>query len=301
MLLEAVPNLSLGPDSEALGHVLDELEAARSPTWALLDVHTDSDHNRSVVTLAGAPAPLVGVLTRLADALIEHGSLEGHEGVHPRIGLLDVLPLVRLAAARESDAHRTALQMGHRLANWGVPVYLYGRAATRPEHEQLSGIRREVRFEGAAGPLAVPPDVGPARFHERAGASCVGVRDPLIAYNVLLDTQEIDLGRSIARSIRAANGGLPGVQALAFRLPSRGDRVQVSTNLTDVDACTPADVFAAVQGHAAEHGVAPVEGELVGLAPERTLPEEPERMGLAERPPSLEERLAEAGLPAEVP
>lgn len=295
MLLEAVPNLSLGPDSPILDALIERLETEATPAWRLLDVHRDPDHNRSVLTLAGAPAPLVGALGSIVDDLAAEGSLAGHEGVHPRIGLIDVVPVVPLAGARWSDAERAARQVAVRLARAGVPVYGYGRLATRAEHEALAGIRRALEWDGGDDELPVEPDAGPGRFHERLGASCVGVRDLLIAYNVLLDTKDLEVGREIARALRPANGGLAGVQALAFLLATEGGRVQVSTNITDVDASTPADVYALVEARARELGVEVAGGELVGLAPERALPSDPARMGLEQRPASLEDRLEAAG------
>ncbi len=301
MLLEAVPNLSLGPGSPALDAVRGRLDAEASPGWAHLDTHTDPDHNRTVLTLAGAPSPITRVLARLVDALLEHGSLVGHEGVHPRIGLLDVLPLVRLDQARDRDARRVARQAAQHLARDEIPVMYYGDLATRPERGALAWFRKRVRFTGEPDPLEVPPDAGPSRLHPTMGAACVGVRDPLVAYNVLLDTTDRDLGERIARGLRPANGGLPGVQALAFPLPSKDDRVQVSTNITDTHQATPADVFGAVTEQARRAGVEVIGGELVGLAPKRCLPEDPSRMGLDERPISLEAHLDREGLPDHVP
>lgn len=295
MLLEAVPNLSLGPGSPILDALIERLETEATPAWRLLDVHRDPDHNRSVLTLAGAPAPLVDALGSIVDHLAAEGSLTGHEGVHPRIGLIDVVPVVPLAGARWADAERVAGQVAARLARVGVPVYGYGRLATRPEHEALAGIRRTVDWGGGDDELPIEPDAGPARFHERLGASCVGVRDLLIAYNVLLDTDDVEIGREIARALRPANGGLEGVQALAFVLGSEGHRVQVSTNITDVDASRPADVYAFVEARARDHGVTVERGELVGLAPDRCFPPDPARMGLEQRPRSIEDRLQEAG------
>lgn len=301
MLLEAVPNLSLGPEDPVLDVVLERVEAAQGPGVGLLDVHTDPDHARTVLTLAGAPVPLGRALAALVDAVEDEATLEGHQGVHPRVGLVDVVPLVRLDGAREADADRAARRVAGRLARAGVPSFFYARMATRPEHEALAGIRRRVEFTGGADPLDPAPDVGPPSFHERLGAACVGVRDPLVAYNVVLDTTDLDAGFAIARRLRPANGGLEGVQALAFPLASRGGRMQVSTNITDVDATTTGDVYTFVAEQARERGIDVLEGELVGLAPERALPASGPAMGLDERPQPLEAHLDERGFPARVP
>jgi len=294
VLLEAVPNVSLGPQDEALEAVLDALEARASPGWALLDVHTDPDHHRTVLTMAGARAPLLEAHRTLVDALIEHASLAGHVGVHPRLGMLDVAPFVALDA-KPQDTLDTARALADRLAAASIPAYGFGGLAQRPERRELATIRRENRTTRPGQRPPAPPDFGPESFHETMGAACVGQRGLLVAYNVLLDTTDLHAGNRIARQIRASNGGLPGVQALAFPLASREDRVQVSTNITDVGERTCADAYEAVTARARELDVPVLGGELVGLAPEAALPEDPQRMGLDERPASLEAVLAEHG------
>lgn len=297
MLLEAVPNLSLGPQDTALESVLAWLEEQASPGWALLDTHTDVDHRRTVLTLAGAPAPLTRVLSGLGKRIEAEASLQGHTGVHPRVGLLDVLPIVPLSGARWQDARRTALQLAHRFAGRGIPVYRYAKLQADPARSSLATIRGHVEFFGRTETPVLPPDLGPEHLHPRMGACCIGVRSLLIAYNVLLDTDDLEQGRAIAGSLRPANGGLAGVQALAFPLASQADRVQVSTNITDAEATTPADVYAAVQERAERSGIEVLSGELVGLAPTRALPADPAAMGLQARPESLEDRLRAHGFP----
>lgn len=292
MLLEAVPNLQLGPEDPARDAVLEVLEARASPGWALLDVHSDGDHRRTVLTLAGAPSPLAGALTTLVDAAVEHGDLGGGQGVHPRIGLIDVVPIVPLVGARWQDAARLATTAGHHLAGHGIPVHTYGRIASRPEHRVLAPIRRAYR-QGTPP----PPAMGPGEPHPRLGAACVGVRGLLVAYNVLLDTRDRALGAQVARGVRESSGGLAGVQALAFPLASQGGRLQVSCNLTDPQATGPAQLFQRVTELAEAEGVDVLGGELVGLAPRACLPDQPARMGLASPPRSLEAELGAAGLP----
>lgn len=298
MLLEAVPNLSLGPEDPALDVVLEALEDAASPGWAHLDTHTDPDHNRTVLTLAGAPVPLLRVVETMVDACFEAADLEGHTGVHPRVGLVDVVPFVALHQARPRDAKRVARQAAVHIAGRDVPVYFYGDLVPPPGQARLAQLR--ARLKGpyhAEGPLDPMPDMGPDRIHPRHGVACVGARSLLIAYNVVLDTTDKALGDGIARTIREKDGGMPGLQAMAFPLEHEGGRIQVSCNITDVEALGPADVFARVRELAAEAGVGVVEGELVGLAPDRVLPEDPAEMGLQARPGSIEDRLAEHGLP----
>ncbi len=298
MLLEAVPNLSLGPDDPALDAVLETLDDQASPGWAHLDTHTDPDHNRTVITLAGAPVPLLRAVEAMVDAAYGTADLDGHVGVHPRVGLVDVVPFVALHQARPRDAQRVARQAAVHIAGHDVPVYFYGDLVPPPGQARLAKLRARLRGPfHAEGPLDPLPDLGPARIHPRYGAACVGARAPLIAYNLVLATTDKALGDRIAQAIREKDGGLHGLQALAFPLEHEGGRIQVSCNITDVDALTPAAVFARVRGLAREHGTEVVTGELVGLAPEGALPEDPAEMGLDHQPASIEDRLAKEGLP----
>lgn len=294
MLLECVPNVSLGPQDEALDDVQRAVQEVASPGCRLLDVHTDRDHRRTVFTLAGAPVPLLGVLDELAGALEARVSLAGHEGVHPRVGVLDVVPFVPIGAP-PAEVHRVAEAAVDRLAARGIPTYRYAQAARRASTRELAGIRRRLADDRPGEPTALAPDRGPAELHPTMGAACVGVRDPLVAYNVLLETGDEAAGRAIAGEIRASSGGLPGVQALGFPLASREDRVQVSTNITDVDAVTIADVYQAVQQAAGDRGIEAGAGELVGLAPARALPKKASDAGFQSLPASLEAMLREAG------
>lgn len=294
MLLECVPNVSLGPQDEALPRVLADVEAATGPGCRLLDVHADRDHHRSVLTLAGAPARLLDVVQTLATSLATHATLAGHRGVHPRVGLLDVVPFVALDAPR-IEAHRAARTAMQRLAALDVPVYGYAELARRSRTRKLAEVRRAFDDAGPGDQAPFPPDEGPDDLHPAMGAACVGVRDPLIAYNVLLDTRSLEVGRAIASAIRGRDGGLPGIQALAFPLSTRGERVQVSTNVTDVGPVTTADVFERVREEANARDLSVVEGELVGLAPREGLPKKASRMGLGTLPVSLEDALDEAG------
>lgn len=298
VLLACVPNVSLGPQDEALEPVLAAVREATSPGCRLLDTHTDRDHRRTVLTLAGAPVPLLDVMTRLAEALAGHGSLQGHEGVHPRVGLLDVVPFVALDGAR-GETHRLARAFADRMAAGEVPVYAYAGLTPGLHERDLVEVRRELADTrpGEQAPLA--PDLGPERLHPAMGACCVGVREPLVAYNVLLDTDDPAVGEAIARSVRASSGGMPGVQALAFPLASREGRVQVSTNITAVEQASVDEVYERVRREASERGVAVVEGELVGLAPRQALPTKASVAGLTSPPMSLEDALADAGFPVD--
>ena len=269
-MIESVPNLSEGRSEEKI----EALAAAvRGSGSRLLDLHSDPDHNRSVLTFVGDPDRLFDAVLALAGAAVELIDLRLHSGVHPRIGSLDVVPFVPLNGSSMADCVDLARAVGAGIAErYGIPVYLYGEASADPARRELPSIRKG-GLPGLASRIATAawrPDFGPARLHPTAGAVAVGARGPLVAYNVLLDTGDVAIGREIAAAIREKGGGLPGVKALPFYLESRG-RVQVSMNLTDIDATPIPRAFAAVRDEAGRHGVGVVGSENVGLVPRRAL------------------------------
>jgi len=261
--LESVPNLSEGRD----GRVLAELRDAMSRPARLLDVHVDPDHNRSVYTLVGDPGELVETLVggiRRAAELID---LRTHVGAHPRVGAADVVPLVPIAPEDEPRARETALALADRVAEeLELPVFFYGR---------LTADGREPAFFRRGGPeelqrrldrRELAPDRGPARVHPSAGAVVLGVRRPLIAFNVNLRTRDVEVAREVARVVRERDGGFPGVRALGLDLPRAG-LVQVSMNVTDWEAAALHEIVARIGREAAHRGVEVVGSELVGLMP----------------------------------
>ncbi len=258
-LLIAVPNVSEGRDRA----VLERLEGAVGPAL-VLDVHVDPDHNRAVFTLAGRQGDLAAGLVGLAKAAVANIDLSAHEGVHPHVGALDVMPVVWLDAERRGAAAAEALTAAALVGEEAeLPVFLYGDLATRPEHAERAWLRRG----GPAG-LAermrsgeLTPDYGPRRAHPTAGAVLATARRPLVAFNVDLATDDVELAKSIAADLREASGGLPGVRALGLYLAARG-RAQVSTNVHDHVAVPLAEIVERVRARA------PVaEAELIGLAP----------------------------------
>ena len=265
-MLEAVPNVSEGRDSA----VIDEIGRAFAAHATLLDVHTDADHHRSVLTLAGETGSLVESLLEgisLAVALID---LRRHSGVHPRVGAVDVVPLVPLVPGEMEAARVAALSLTARIgAELGLPVFLYGEVGggRRPAFFRRGGLG-ELGRRVEAGELV--PDAGPRRLDPRAGAVLVGARPPLVAYNVDLDTGELDVARDIAATIRESGGGMPGVQAIGLLLP-RSRRVQVSMNVLDLERSPLHEVVQRVEREASARGVAVSGGELVGLVPESVL------------------------------
>jgi glutamate formiminotransferase len=265
----------------------------------VLDVHADPFHQRSVFTVAGEPQAVAEGVFQAMRVAIASIDLRTHRGEHPRIGATDVVPFVPLRDASLDDCAGLARALGARAgAELDLPVFLYGRAATRADRVWLPDVRAG-GFEGLRERIgrdpAATPDFGPPRMHPTAGATAIGARLPLIAFNVFLRTPDVRIARAIARRVRTSSGGLPAVQAAGF---SVADQAQVSMNLLDFNTTTPATAFAAVSAEAARQGVGVDRSEIVGLAPERAFREE-DRLALgipdlaAHR---LEARLREAGL-----
>jgi glutamate formiminotransferase len=261
--LESVPNFSEGRDRR----VIDEIRAALSGPARLLDVHSDRDHNRSVYTLAGTGTELVEALLAGVRVAVERIDLRRHAGTHPRIGAADVVPLVPLRPEEEAEARAAALALADRLASeLELPVFFYGRLT---EDEREPAFYRRGGPEELAGRLAageVVPDRGPATLHPTAGGAIVGVRGPLIAFNVNLRSRDVGVAQAIARSVRERDGGFPGVRALGLDLPHAGV-VQVSMNVTDWEAAALHEIVERIAAEAAAHGVGIVGSELVGLMP----------------------------------
>jgi glutamate formiminotransferase len=265
-VLEAVPNVSEGRAPSVVAAIGDAF--ARGA--ALLDVHSDADHHRSVFTLVGDDEALVDSLVWGAAAAVELIDLREHDGVHPRVGVVDVVPLVPLVAEEMSVAEATAREVARRLgAELGLPVFLYGAVGgeRRPAFFRRGGLEA-LRSRVEAGELV--PDDGPHEIDPRSGVVLVGARRPLVAYNVELETGDVGIAREIAERVRESAGGMHGVQAIGLYLPSSG-RVQVSVNVIDVERAPLHEVVERVRAEAASRGVAVAGGELVGLVPERVL------------------------------
>jgi len=265
-VLEAVPNVSEGRDASAIREIGDAFASCA----ALLDVHADMDHHRSVFTLAADADPLVDSLVAGIARALELVDLRVHDGVHPRVGAVDVVPLVHLVPADVERARAAARAVAERVgAELGVPVFLYGTVGggNRPAFFRSGGLP-ELGRRIEAGELRV--DAGPSRLDPRSGALLVGARSPLVAYNVVLGAADAAVARSIAASIRESGGGMPGVQAIGLELPRSG-RIQVSMNVLDLERAPLHEVVERVRQEAARHGAKLVDGELVGLVPERVL------------------------------
>jgi glutamate formiminotransferase / 5-formyltetrahydrofolate cyclo-ligase len=266
--LECVPNVSEGRRPEVVERLAGA--AASVPGVQLLDVSSDPDHNRSVLTLAGDAGGLHASLLALYEAALAEIDLTRHQGVHPRVGAVDVAPFVPLGDTPMEAAVAAAERLAEAVAaRFGLPVYLYERAARRPERRLLADIRRG-GFEGFPAKIADPawlPDHGPARVHPTAGVTVIGARFFLIAFNVVLDTADVGVARAIARRVRESGGGLPAVRALGVYLASRG-RAQVSMNLVDYRRTPVWTAFEHVRREAEALGARVVESEVIGLVPE---------------------------------
>ena len=270
-LIECVPNFSEGRDPEKVGAIV---EAIRSAGAAVLGQTSDPDHNRSVVTFAGHPDAVAEAAFRGVARAVDLIDLRTHHGVHPRLGAADVVPFVPVREASMQDCIRVAERIGERVwRELGVPVYLYEAAARRPDRVRLEDVRRGqfegVREEVRTNPARVP-DFGGAELHPTAGASIVGARNFLVAFNVNLATSDVSIARQIARSVRASSGGLPHVKAMGVLLASRG-LAQVSMNLTDFETTPLHRVYTAVAQEAARLGVGIAGSEIIGLVPRRAL------------------------------
>jgi glutamate formiminotransferase len=270
-IIECVPNISEGRRPDVVERIVSALGTIGGVR--VLDYSSDASHNRSVITLAGDAAPLKQAVLALYEQALPAIDLRTHSGEHPRLGAVDVVPFVPIEGVRMEDCVALAKDTASAIAErFGVPVYLYEEAATDPARRNLEDIRRG-EFEGLTEKMAKTgwtPDYGPARPHPSAGASVVGARMPLIAYNINLATDRLDVAKKIAAAIRYSSGGFRYVKAMGIRLEDRGI-VQVSMNLTNYVKTPIYRVFEVVQREAARHGVNVLESEIVGLVPSAAL------------------------------
>lgn len=271
-LVECVPNFSEGRRPERVQLIADAI-AAIEPA-CVLDTHIDPDHNRSVITFVAPPETVVAAAVNAVRRASEIIDMRTHLGEHPRLGATDVLPFVPVRGVTMDDCVRLAHEAGAIIArDLSIPVYFYERAALRPERVNLEDVRRgalELLREQITTHPERAPDVGPSQVHDSAGAIAVGARPFLIAFNVILRSDDIAVARQIARTIRARNGGLPFVKALGFRLHTRG-LVQVSMNLVNYEVTGMTTVYDAISREAERLGIE-IEGtEIVGLVPQAAM------------------------------
>lgn len=265
-LIVTAPNVSEGRRRQVIERLVEA--AAGAPGCRLLDWSRDPSHNRTVLTLAGDAPGVTAALLALYAAAAAAIDIRQHCGVHPRVGAVDVVPLVPPAPAAQGACVALARALGRTVAQrFGIPVFLYADAAARPERRALENIRRG-ELAGLARRMRQPewqPDFGPSVPHPAAGVSVIGARSVLIAFNVNLATEDLAAAREVARAVRASGGGLPHVKAIGVRL--RGGRVQVAMNLTNYRETSLPRAFDAVRHEAALRGAAVAGSELIGLVP----------------------------------
>jgi len=266
--IECVPNFSEGRRKDVIDKIVFSIRSV--PGVKVLDVESDPDHNRSVVTFVGSKESIQEAAFRGARAAVELIDLNKHTGQHPRMGALDVLPFIPLAGATMEDCVGIANSVAARIAkDLKIPIYLYEEAARKPDRRNLENVRRG-QFEGLRDAIKTDdsryPDYGPRAVHPTAGATAVGARMPLIAFNIDLKTTDVKVAKDIAKKIRTSGGGLPHLKALGFYLEAR-KMSQVSMNLTNYTVTHISTVFEAVRKEAEERGVEIAQGEIIGLIP----------------------------------
>jgi len=270
-LVECIPNVSEGRDPK----VIDQLASAvrQVPEVWLLDVDSDADHNRTVLTFVGAPQAVEQAALSLVARAVELIDLRKHRGEHPRMGAVDVIPFVPITDSSMEECVELSKRVGQKIWDrFRVPVYLYERSASRAEREDLAYIRKG-EFEAFAAKIQEPewePDFGERRVHPTAGVVAVGARMPLIAFNVNLGTENLEIAHKIAKAVRHSSGGLRYVKALGFKIEERGI-VQISMNLTNYQKTPIFRAFTLIEREAKRYGVPIVGSEIVGLVPREAL------------------------------
>ena len=265
-LLECVPNISEGRDKKKIVLITEEVK--RWKGVKLLDVSSDEDHHRSVLTFIGEPEAIKDAAISMALKAIHLIDLREHHGAHPRLGAVDVVPFVPIQGVEMKEAVEVARKLGKELGRKGVPIFYYEEAATSPDRKDLPSIRKG-EYEGLEEKLKDPkwkPDEGPEGFNPKSGATVVGARFPLVAYNVNLKTKDLNLAKEIAKKVRFRDGGLPHVRAMGVNLKEKG-MVQVSMNLTNYRVTGIPKVFDFIRAEALKKGVEIGESEIVGLVP----------------------------------
>ena len=269
--IECVPNISEGRRLDVINGLAETLRAV--PGLRVLDVQSDATHNRSVFTLAGTAAGMTAGIPKLFEGAIAAIDLRTHQGEHPRLGAVDVVPFIPIDGVTMAECVTLAKSVAADVAaRFGVPIYLYEDASTNASRKNLEDIRRG-EFEGLAAKMAQPawaPDFGPAAPHVSAGAAVIGARMPLVAYNINLATNRLEVAKKIAAAVRMSSGGLRFVKAMGIPLEDRGI-VQVSMNLTNYEKTPMYRVFDLVKREAERYGVQVLESEIVGLVPSAAL------------------------------
>jgi glutamate formiminotransferase len=265
-LLECIPNISEGRDQNRIASIAEEVKKAKKVK--LLSVSSDKDHHRSVLTFIGEPKAVKEAALSMALKAIEVIDMREHRGAHPRLGAVDVLPFVPIQEVEMEEANQIARELGRDLGKRGIPVFFYEASATSPERRDLPSIRKG-EYEGLKEKLRDSkwkPDEGPEDFNPKSGATVVGARFPLVAYNVNLRTEDLNVAKEIAKKVRTKDGGFPCVRAMGVALKEKR-MVQVSMNLTNYRVTNIPGVLELIKGEAFKKGVEVAESEIVGLIP----------------------------------
>ncbi|MGB9805119.1 glutamate formimidoyltransferase [Desulfofundulus sp.] len=266
-LVECVPNFSEGRRLEVVQEILDTIKSVSGVR--LLDSSSDHSHNRTVVTFVGSPESVKEAAFLATAKAAELIDMEQHRGEHPRIGATDVIPFIPVSGVTMEECVELACQLGKEIGEkLRIPVYLYEEAAIRPERRSLGAIRKG-EYEGLKEAIKTPerqPDFGPAEMHPSAGATAVGARPPLIAYNINLGTSDVNIAKAIAKSIRGSSGGYPSIKALGILIEETGT-AQVTINVCNFRQVSLARVFETVKSEAERYGVNITSSEIVGLVP----------------------------------
>lgn len=270
-IMECVPNFSEGRDREKIEKIIEPFR--RKQGVKLLDYSNDEDHNRLVVTVVGEPAPLAEAVIEAIGIAVDTIDLNRHQGQHPRMGAADVVPFIPIRNTTMEEAIALSREVGEKVAEkYNVPVFLYEKSASAPYRENLAAIRKG-EFEGMAEKIRQPewkPDFGPAERHPTAGTVAIGARMPLVAYNVNLNTDNLDIANKIARNVRYLNGGLRFCKAMGVELKER-NIVQVSMNMTDYTRTALYRAFELIRIEARRYGVSIAGSEIIGLVPMEAL------------------------------
>ena len=270
-ILECVPNFSEGRDLEIIEKIVDPFR--KTDGVKLLDYQTDEDHNRSVVTVVGEPEPLKKAVIESMGIAIDLIDMTTHSGQHPRMGAIDVVPFIPVKNITVDEAIEVSKAVAQQVANtFGLPIFLYEQSAANPGRQNLATIRKG-QFEGMAEKIKAPdwkPDYGPAEIHPTAGVTAMGARMPLVAYNVNLDTGDIEIANQIAKRVRHISGGLRYCKGIGIELKDRGI-VQVSLNMTDYTRTALYRVFELIKIEAQRWGVNVIGSEVIGLVPMQAL------------------------------
>lgn len=270
-IIECVPNISEGRRLEVVEAIVGRVKAVPGVQW--LDQSSDPDHNRSVLTFCGTAPVLEEAVLALYAAVSEHLDMGSHEGGHPRMGAVDVVPFIPIQDATMAECVELSKRVGERVAErFGVPVVLYEEAATAPHRRNLADVRKG-QFEGMAAKLTQPewaPDYGPAAPHAKLGVSAIGARMALIAYNVYLHTTDVSIAKAIGVAVRGSSGGLAHVKGMGLFIEER-NQAQVSMNLVNYKKTPIYRVFELIKAEAARYGVAVASSEIVGLVPTEAL------------------------------